>query len=80
MDVTPSGSVELWLWLRPSSANRVRLREILTERLLKVSSFIPDPLMKNVLKRPVFDRSALQEYILFACQYEKGGLLDKPDK
>ncbi|CAG8596051.1 16768_t:CDS:10 [Funneliformis caledonium] len=30
--------------------------------------------------RPLFDREALQEYILIACQSPKGGLIDKPGR
>lgn len=32
------------------------------------------------LKQCLFDRAALQEYILLCCQKPNGGLLDKPGK
>ncbi|XP_055382969.1 protein farnesyltransferase subunit beta [Condylostylus longicornis] len=34
----------------------------------------------DLLKTPLFDRSALQEYILLCCQKPNGGLIDKPGK
>lgn len=32
------------------------------------------------LKDPLFDRAALQEYVLICCQRPTGGLVDKPGK
>lgn len=32
------------------------------------------------MKRPLFNRGALQEYILICCQKPTGGLIDKPGK
>lgn len=34
----------------------------------------------NILKKPTFNSTALQEYVLICCQRPQGGLLDKPDK
>lgn len=42
----------------------------------------PESQLANILKTPLFNGSALQEYILICCQRpgSGGGLLDKPDK
>lgn len=38
-----------------------------------------EPYASRILKEPVFDARALQEYILICCQRPTGGLVDKPD-
>lgn len=38
-----------------------------------------EPELSQVLKQPVFDARALQEYIFICCQAPAGGLIDKPD-
>lgn len=38
------------------------------------------PQYSDILKKPVFNVTALQEYVLICCQRPQGGLLDKPDK
>lgn len=35
---------------------------------------------RSHLKDPLFDRGALQEYVLICCQRPTGGLVDKPGK
>lgn len=39
-----------------------------------------EPLLGDLIEKPIFDRRALQEYILICCQRPEGGLLDKPGK
>lgn len=39
-----------------------------------------EPSLGDLIERPIFDRRALQEYILLCCQRPEGGLLDKPGK
>lgn len=39
-----------------------------------------EPHLSHILRKPLFDVNALQEYILICCQRPQGGLLDKPDK
>lgn len=39
-----------------------------------------DPDLGAFMKRPLFHREALQEYILICCQKPSGGLIDKPGK
>lgn len=39
-----------------------------------------EPLLRDIIKRPLFNRGALQEYVLICCQRPNGGLLDKPGK
>lgn len=39
-----------------------------------------DPDVGAFMKRPLFHREALQEYILICCQRPSGGLIDKPGK
>lgn len=34
----------------------------------------------HLMRKPFFDRGALQEYILLCCQKPSGGLIDKPGK
>lgn len=34
----------------------------------------------HIMKKPFFDRRALQEYILLCCQKPNGGLIDKPGR
>lgn len=36
--------------------------------------------LSNILKKPLFNVTALQEYVLICCQRQQGGLIDKPDK
>lgn len=38
-----------------------------------------EPYLSRILKKPVFDVRALQEYIFICCQRPSGGLIDKPD-
>lgn len=38
-----------------------------------------EPELSQILKQPVFDARALQEYIFICCQAPAGGLIDKPD-
>lgn len=38
-----------------------------------------EPHLSHILKTPLFDVRALQEYILVCCQRPQGGLIDKPD-
>lgn len=38
-----------------------------------------EPYLSRILKKPVFDVRALQEYIFICCQRPTGGLIDKPD-
>lgn len=38
-----------------------------------------EPYLSCILKKPVFDVRALQEYIFICCQRQSGGLIDKPD-
>lgn len=42
-------------------------------------SFFTDPHLSQILKKPLFDLRALQEYIIICCQRQQGGLIDKPD-
>lgn len=39
-----------------------------------------DPNLGAYMKRPLFHREALQEYVLICCQRPSGGLIDKPGK
>lgn len=36
--------------------------------------------LSGSLKIPLFNGTALQEYVIICCQRQQGGLLDKPDK
>ncbi|CAG8735421.1 26149_t:CDS:10 [Dentiscutata erythropus] len=36
--------------------------------------------LDEYIAQPLFDREALQEYLLIACQNHKGGLIDKPKR
>lgn len=47
---------------------------------LYVSYVITEPEYRDIMKRPLFNRGALQEYILICCQIPVGGLIDKPGK
>lgn len=45
-----------------------------------VIDLFPEPELRQLIKRPLFNRGALQEYVLICCQKSTGGLIDKPGK
>ncbi|CAG8443100.1 17868_t:CDS:10 [Acaulospora morrowiae] len=54
------------------------LEAILTRQRYKKNE--PDEENLGYVAQSLFDREALQEYILIACQYPRGGLIDKPKR
>ncbi|XP_037025631.1 protein farnesyltransferase subunit beta [Bradysia coprophila] len=48
--------------------------------IIQVLLQINEPFLGDLIERPIFDRRALQEYVLICCQRPEGGLLDKPGK
>nr|CAG8652593.1 303_t:CDS:10 [Entrophospora candida] len=52
------------------------IEAILTRQIVEKD----DKPSSHITVSPLFDREALQEYILIACQYNNGGLVDKPTR